>query len=178
MSINTFDSNAYSPSIARILAPERLPELGPGSPNEGMRSALAALTPESLGPAVRDRSMALACISGLWLLHDFLDESHRISQDLESPTGSFWHAVMHRREPDAPNSKYWWARVGAHPVLELLKSEAAAIGYSYRNPEEFVDFCERVRGSGLAEEELARLVQLLEWRMLFDWCFQRSTVAK
>jgi hypothetical protein len=78
---------------------------------------------------------------------------------------------MHRREPDASNSKYWWRQVGSHPVLELLKSEAPEIGYSYRNPQEFVDFCERVRGADSADEDLAKKVQLLEWQLLFDWCW-------
>lgn len=33
-----------------------------------------------------------------------------------------------------------------------------------------VDFCERVRGTGTADEELAKRVQLLEWKLLFNWC--------
>src|SRR5208282_3154263 len=46
-----------------------------------------------------------AMLAGLWLWHDGLDESHRISQGLSSPAGSFWHAIMHRREGDFSNSK-------------------------------------------------------------------------
>jgi hypothetical protein len=100
------------------------------------------------------------------------DESHRISQDDESdPDRNFWHAVMHRREPDASNSKYWWRRVGAHPVLDRLREHSPATGYDYATPFDFVDFCERVRGTGTAEEELARRVQLLEWQLLFGWCY-------
>ena len=92
----------YGPAVATLLTPERLPELGPGSPNLAVKAALQAL---DLSPA---------CRAGLWLLHDFLDQSHTISQDLETKEGSFWHAIMHRREPDASNSKYWWRIVGAH----------------------------------------------------------------
>jgi hypothetical protein len=88
--------------------------------------------------------------------------------------GAFWHGIMHRREPDAWNSKYWFRKVGRHPVLDMLVSEAPQIGYSYRNPEEFVDFCEGVRGTGSADEELARRVQLLEWQLLFDWCWNKA----
>ena len=64
--------------------------------------------------------MALACMAGLWLRHDFLDESHRISQDLENPSGSYWHGIMHRRELDFSNAKYWFRRVGMHRVFEPL----------------------------------------------------------
>lgn len=169
-----FQPSDYAPAIAALLLPERLPDLGPGQPNLAVKPLLTALRPESFGEGVRDPAMALACISGLWLLHDFLDESHAISQDLPSTTGSYWHAIMHRREPDASNSKYWWRQVGPHPVLELLKTEAPKIGYKFTNPPDFVDFCERTRGSGSADENLARRVQFLEWQLLFDWCFTKA----
>ena len=82
------------------------------------RAALAALAPESLvAPRkLADRDMARACLCGLWLAHNYLDESHRISQEIENPTGSFWHAIMHRREGDYSNSKYWFRRVGRQDV--------------------------------------------------------------
>lgn len=169
-----FDISAYSPAISSILREPRLPELGPGKPNLAMRSALDQLTPEKAFPSLSDRSMALGCISGLWLLHDFLDESHTISQELHSATGSYWHAIMHRREPDASNSKYWFRQVGSHPVLSQMASEVPALGYAVQSAFDFIDFCERVRGSGSPEEMLARRVQLLEWQLLFDWCYRQA----
>lgn len=158
----SFDPAAYGPALAGLLVPERLPELGPGSPNRPVQSALAAI------------ETSPACRAGLWLLHDFLDESHSLSQEIETAEGSFWHAIMHRREPDASNSKYWWRRVGSHPVLDRLVSEAPALGYEYTTPNAFVDFCEKHRGCGTEEESLARRVQLLEWRLLFDHCFRMA----
>ena len=119
-------------------------------------------------------SSALACHAGLWLYHDGLAESHAISQELDTPEGSFWHAVMHRREPDAWNSEYWWRKVGPHPVLDRLCEEAPAVGYEFTTPEAFVDFCERVRGTGTDDEELAQRVQLLEWQPLFDHCYRKA----
>ncbi|HEY3788482.1 MAG TPA: hypothetical protein VGL71_06485 [Urbifossiella sp.] len=154
-----FNPNVYGPAIAPLLESGRLPELGPGSPNLAMKAALESL------------DLSRLCRAGLWLSHDFLDESHAISQELETAEGSFWHAIMHRREPDASNSKYWWRRVGPHPVLKRLISEAPSIGYNYTNPLDFVDLCERVRGTNSAEEMLARRVQILEWQLLFDHCF-------
>ena len=106
----------------------------------------------------------------MWLLHDFLDQSHTISQDLETKEGSFWHAIMHRREPDASNSKYWWRIVGAHPVLDQLREQAPALGYAFTMPEAFVDFCERTRDTQSGDEHLAKRVQLFEWQLLFDHC--------
>src|SRR5215207_7144377 len=100
-----FDPTAYPPVFA-VLWTGRIPELGPGKPNESARTGLSALSLDSF-PTVRDREAAIGCISGLWLLHDFLDESHTISQDLPGWIGSYWHGIMHRREPDAGNAKYW-----------------------------------------------------------------------
>lgn len=71
--------------------------------------------------------MAEACLSGLWLLYNYLDQSHTISQDLPSSTGSYWHAIMHRREPDYSNAKYWFRRAGHHPAMDTLAEEASAL---------------------------------------------------
>jgi hypothetical protein len=172
-----FDPAAYGPAAAALLVPARVADLGPGTPNRAVRDRLARFDPAAdLGRPVRDADAARACLAGLWLYHDFLDESHTVSQDVPTADGSFWHAVMHRREPDAGNSKYWWRKVGPHPVLNLLVQQAPSLGYNYTNPLDFVDFCERVRDSGSAEEETARRVQLLEWHLLFDHCY-RSAVG-
>ena len=151
----------YPAAVAALLDVDHPPALGPGRPNLALRpqlvTACAALPP--------------ACAAGLWLRFDFLDESHAISQDLDTAEGSFWHAIMHRREPDASNSKYWWRRVGPHPVLNTLAEQALGLGYKYTGPFDFVDLCERVRGTGSTEEETAKRVQQLEWQLLFDHCF-------
>lgn len=160
-----FDPSAYGPAVAALLVEPRLMPLGPGTPVAAVRPQLAVL---DLPPA---------CAAGLWLYFDFLDESHKISQDDESdPDRNFWHAIMHRREPDPSNSKYWWRRVGSHPVLRQLVEQGPALGYTYTNPFDFVDFCERVRDSGTTDEELAKRVQLVEWQLLFDHCY-RLTVS-
>jgi len=158
----TFDPQAYGPAIAALLIPERVPDLGPGSPNRAAKAALEAIE----APA--------ACRAGLWLLHDFLDESHSISQDIDSKDGSFWHAIMHRREPDHDNSKYWWKRVGSHPILDRLRDASKAIGYTFISPYDFVDYCEAMRDTSGTGEDLARRVQLLEWQLLFDWCWKQK----
>lgn len=163
------------PILKELVEGRPLAVLGPGKPIEAMRSKLAAVGAESFAPPrVKDAEMASACLAGLWLAYDFLDESHRVSQELDTAEGSFWHAILHRREPDAWNSKYWWRRVGAHGVVEQVREKAGAMGYRYTTPEAFVDYVERVRGSGSAEEMLARRVQGVEWELLFDWCYSHS----
>ena len=154
----------YPPAVAELLAIDHPTSLGPGAPAEALRARIKAAC--ALLPP--------ACAAGLWLRFDFLEESHAISQEDEgNPDRDFWHAIMHRREPDASNSKYWWRRVGAHPVLAQLRARAGEVGYSFTTPEAFVDFCEKVRGSGSVDEEVAKRVQRLEWDLLFAWCFER-----
>ncbi len=157
-----FDPTTYGPDVAGLLSEPRLAELGPGTPVTAVRKTLQSLELPAL------------CRSGLWLYFDFLHESHEISQEIETADGSFWHAIMHRREPDAWNSKYWLRRVGSHPVLQQLVERCPAIGYDYTNPQAFVDICERVRGTNSPDEELAKRVQLLEWQLLFDHCYRKA----
>lgn len=158
-----FDPATYGPDVAALLAEPRLAPLGPGEPVAALRPQLAAL------------DVPPACRAGLYLYFDFLSESHAISQEDEgNPDRDFWHAIMHRREPDASNSKYWWRRVGPHPVLAQLREHAPALGYGFTTPEEFVDLCEKVRDTGSAFEEKAKQVQLLEWQLHFDWCWRHG----
>src|SRR3954447_7892804 len=89
-----------------------------GAGNTVAKDLLESTQPADLvGETVVRPDDARAMLSGLWLYFDWLDESHRISQDLPSATGSFWHAIMHRREGDFSNSKYWYARCQGHPAL-------------------------------------------------------------
>lgn len=193
--MNDFQPQKYGPAVAELLVPERLAELGPGTPNEAVRPKLAALTPGEIVPGARDPAMAAACLAGLWLYHDFLDESHSISQEIPTTTGSYWHGIMHRREPDFGNSKYWFRRVGRHPVYALvaedarrearasepLAAEAACLAEGDEwNPDRFVDLCETVSRGGRrggvqpASELLCRRIALCEWKRLFDYCFLQA----
>jgi hypothetical protein len=147
-------------AVRELLALPYPVSLGPGAPDPALRARLVSAAAE-LPPAAA---------AGLWLRFDFLDESHAISQAAETPECNCWHAIVHRREPDAWNSKYWWRRVGNHPVLDRVRERAPGVGYAFTTPEAFVDFCERARGTGSADEETARRVQALEWQLLFDHC--------
>jgi hypothetical protein len=187
---STFDLSSFSPVVAELLQAPRFNPLGPGRPNLGLQSRLEALSLETcFAPRpVRDRGMASACLAALWLRHDFLDESHRISQATHTPTGSYWHGIMHRREPDFGNAKYWFQRVGQHPVFPTLHSAAARLTSGVDLPAEarflatqvswdpfaYVDLCERCLGESSAAEGLCRQVQQLEWEILFDYCYRQA----
>src|SRR5262245_49350077 len=186
-----FDPAAYGPAVAELLREPRLAPLGPGRPDRAARPLLEALTDEALfaGRPVRDGDMAAACRAGLWLYHDFLDESHTISQEIATPTGNYWHGLMHRREPDFGNSAYWFRRVGSHPVYGPLRVEAAGLAADAPgqaaflarqvnwDPFAFIDVCEASDDEKAPCHHLCRLVQHAEWRLLFDFCW-KSAVSR
>jgi hypothetical protein len=180
-----FDPTAYAPAIAALL---REPRLDAGQPSRDLRTELEKLASDStFAPhRVRDRSMADACRAGLWLYHNFLDESHTISQELHTPTGSYWHALMHRREPDYDNAKYWFRRVGAHPVFDALRSAAAELAVDAPpsvaflrtqaawEPFAFVDLCAAALVGQSPCIDLCLQIQKREWELLFDWCYRQA----
>ena len=182
-----FQPSSYGPVIASILGESRLMPLGPGNSNMKVKSQLQALTVEQAfgGQAIQDQDMAKCCLAGLWLYHDFLDESHTLSQEIHPNTGSYWHGIMHRREPDYANAKYWFRRVGDHPVFRALAVDAKEIAagdsagsakfltrQSSWDPFAFIDLCEEATGSPL--EMLCRQVQQREWELLFDFSYLQA----
>jgi hypothetical protein len=183
-----FNASAYGPAAAALLQSAPCNALGRGVPVATRRTALAELKPEAVvAPhALRNPDMALACLAGLWLRYDFLDESHAISQSLENPTGSFWHAIVHRREGDFSNSKYWFRRVGKHAVYGPLAAAARQLaeqgapgrwaGYLLERtdwePFRFVELCQRARDDAPAVRDLCMQIQQREWELLFDDCYR------
>ena len=68
---------------------------------------------------------AKACIkAGLLEWNDDIHASHDICQDIYSKTGSYWHGIMHRREPDYGNAKYWYYKFPGYPTFDDLRAFA------------------------------------------------------
>jgi hypothetical protein len=182
------DTQRFGPVVAALVAERRLNPLGPGSPDLDRQAQLEALRLETaFAPyAVRDEHMAMACLAGLWLYYNFLEESHQVSQDIPTPTGSYWHGLMHRREPDFGNAAYWFRQVGRHPVFEPLRAAAAQVAaaadlepaarflveQAQWDPFAFVNLCEHVLEGQSQSEALCREIQLREWETLFEHCYR------
>ena len=182
--LRLFDPTRYGKDVEAILAldghGERLmPLTSKSCSSEEARTVLTMKNPVSIFPAAAHPEAAL---SGLWLYFSCFDESHSISQDLETPEGSYWHGILHRQEPDAGNAAYWFRRVGSHPTFEPLRSAALNIVAAHSHvkkfpvgetwdPFEFIEFCEYGRQRpGSEEEQTAREIQRAEWQLLFDHC--------
>lgn len=188
-SVFRFDAAAYGPVFEPLLREQPPNPLGPGNPLQEFHKQLAPVTLENAFAHARivDERGAMACLAGLWLKYDFLEESHDISQQIETPTGSYWHGVMHRREPDYGNAKYWFRRVGKHPVFEPLWTAAHAEAAATPGPEasgltswgswdpfRFVDLCQQAAGDKGPFQLLCRVIALREWELLFDHSYREA----
>jgi hypothetical protein len=127
-----------------------------------------------------------AALAGLYLYFSCRDDAHEVAQSDSSVEGSYWHAIVHRQEPDAGNSSYWFQRTGDHPLFPRLREAAeviraahpdAALKFSKSwDPFAFVDICEQARRQPGSELERAALeIQRAEWQLLFDYCARRSS---
>lgn len=140
-----------------------------GPPHEAKRDSLARFNPRTdFGFTALDTDAARLAHAALWLRYDFFEESHAVFQAIATAEGSYWHAILHRREPDAANARYWLRRVGRHPVLAEM---ADRLGRAW-DAEEFFAHCARHRHrNDDIERELIR-IQWMEWQALYDYCLR------
>ena len=180
--------------VARLVVREPLPPLAPKNVwdlnlADEIDSANAR---QIFSQPPDDPEAELAIKAGLLLWVDDLERSHSLSQRIPSQTGSYWHGIMHRREPDFGNSKYWFRRVGQHPAFNTLGHEVIRLlqsqgdGYSQTlkseievngwDPFGFVDRCERAICGRESPEaiQLLEKIQLMEIENLLLWCLKTS----
>jgi len=172
-------------AIKQLFATEEPAALGP-QPRAGVLSEsdlnarLNAWLPQSKLPSARQQVVRALLL--LW--HDHLEASHQIAQGVENAEGSFVHALMHRREPDGWNSKYWWRRVGDHPAFAEISRRVAAqlstvgdhplraqlVPGDEWHPAAFVDACEAAwEQRDTARIRLLRQLQQLEAEALLEY---------
>lgn len=150
---------------------------------------------DHIRPGTSPETVALK--GGLILWQGLLHQSHEYSQTIEGDGqfrhGDYWHAIMHRMEPDDMNAKYWFRRVGTHPVSNLMTKLVTAIIEApetpdvvrsaftklifkkqvYKGPDstgswdafEFVDLCSQLRKQE-TEPLLTWTLKLQQWEML------------
>ncbi len=117
-------------------------------------------------------------LAGLWLYADDLDRAHTLAQGDNTPTGSFWHAVVHRREGDFDNARYWYRKAGQHPAMNNIDLTGGGAGSGtdvakYR-PSELVDRVERGEAEHRGQQPALVSQQRKEWKALFEWCAAHS----
>ena len=172
----------YGPVFESLIDTSRVAAIDEGVSNREIYAALQKLSIDNaFTDPIIDEDYAAACISGVWLWNDFLDESHTISQEIHTTTGSFWHGIMHRRERDYSNSKYWFRKVRYHKVFDAVAQQAVELaGGSDRyalldgeswNPYAFVDLCQQAAHGAPTVLSYCQAVTRVEWELLFDYCY-------
>ena len=162
---------SYSPLVDKIIRTAPEPALGPGTLNAAGMEAVESVAAEDLFPGghIQDHDYAFCCLAACFLLQDELDRAHQLAQQVETPSGSFWHGIMHRREGDFSNAKYWFRQAGAHPVFDALKYE---FGDDYGSPYSFVDRVEAAQAHNFEDKVSCLEIQKREWTLLFDHCWE------
>ena len=138
-------------------------------PNEILWSCLASPEPPELGQGPRTQIQPLAVLqddlslffknhsiepgrahrlrAAALLYHDHHDEAHDLDQELPDADGALIHGILHRREPDYWNAKYWFRRFVAHPAHLALGKRLRSLATTpaeleSADPFGFVDACE------------------------------------
>ncbi len=151
-----------------------------------VRSDLQSLAPAdqilsrdalTLFPRARHGQAALA---GLLLRAGCWTESHNVAQNIDTVEGSYWHAILHRMEPDSFNASYWFRRVGKHAIFpSLLRSASEVVNtkglkhWHLKNTWDaflFIEWCDEAREKGGPAAAAVVDIQMAEWQLLFDWC--------
>lgn len=162
--------------------------------DEQIASDITAMQPDELvGGTVIDLSYAAATDAGLLLWADCLEKSHKLIQEISTETGCYWHGIMHRREPDYNNARYWFQRTGEHAAFPEVYAQAlddltqdgapesrkllsTLEGWGIWEPELFIQLVEQAgNGYGPGEIRALEIVQLAEIRALLDWCWAQAT---
>jgi hypothetical protein len=115
--------------------------------------------------------------AALFYACDAIAESHRIVQDAGGDEGAYWHGMIHRREGDFDNARYWFRRAGILPFFGELHHQAgnvAAVVASQSNwdPYLFTGLCEQDRfGDTDARSGLLKL-QRIEFDVAFGYLWR------
>jgi hypothetical protein len=132
-------------------------------------------------PALDSRYCALSR-GAILIWHDHFEAAHELAQEEENADGSLLHAIIHRREPDLSNARYWFRRVGnTHPsfgcITEKVKITLMGMGQDLLAKQlmpkdqwsamAFVDLVEdALRRDDAAYDHLLRQIQAAEF-----YCF-------
>lgn len=163
------------PPLRSLLDRQDLPALTRKRPSDAhlLERLLAQIRQTMIAPKpLPDSDGGRLLIAGVLLWHDFWDEAHNIAQEIETQEGSYWHGIVHRREPDAANARYWFRQVGRHAIFPELRESSREVapdrikGKTW-DPFAFIDLCESARKSKDSDLELVcRRIQKAEFELL------------
>ena len=129
-----------------------------------------------------DSQMFALVRGGLFYALDALPDAHAIIQEAGDDEGAYWHGMLHRREGDFDNARYWFRRAGVMPFFSEMHRAAGAHSdtmsrQSNWDPYLFTGQCEQARfGADELAGEMAAL-QRIEFNAIFDYCWRQSALG-
>lgn len=167
----------YSPLVDDLLTDEdlllRLKPTEPGPVDALLRIRSADESELTGGAVLAHASHPHLIRAGLFYAYDAIDESHRIVQGIATDVASYWHGMLHRREGDFENARYWFRRTGRLGMFTEMHSRSAGVSPLMGrqmdwDPYVLVGQCEQARfGADLNQKELLAL-QRIEFEVMFD----------
>ena len=116
--------------------------------------------------------------AGLFYYHNALDDAHKQAQVDEGDLAAYWHGMIHRREGDFENARYWMRRAGEQPVFQEMQHRASDAAphmgrQSNWDPYLFIHLCEQYKyGEHEYRKEIGHL-QKVEFAVMFDYVWRR-----
>ena len=120
--------------------------------------------------------------AGLFYYHNALPDSHREAARDEGDLASYWHGMVHRREGDFENARYWMRRAGEQPVFQEMQARASdgaphMARQSNWDPFLFIHLCEQYKyGEAEYKKEIGHL-QRVEFAVMFDYVWRRCVAS-
>jgi len=193
--LGTVRSMSGMAEIYKLLNTPEPPGLGPG-PRAGVEAenALNKNLDQLLKRSAlsEDKQQRIRALVLLW--HDHLEPAHVIAQEVDNADGAFVHGIMHRREPDYGNAKYWFRRVGDHSTFPEIATKVSALlepaverqlreqllPRGRWDPFAFVDACEKVasRPNSDGQQQLLRDIQRVESETLLEFFFKPARASE
>ncbi|HWB59515.1 MAG TPA: hypothetical protein VG733_08485 [Chthoniobacteraceae bacterium] len=131
------------------------------------------------GREIKNAQMLALVRAALVYACDGLSESHMIVQAIPGDEAAYWHGMIHRREGDFDNARYWFRRTGAMGVFDDLHRRASAVSSVVAaqagwDAYLYTGLCEQEK---YGEHELTNTcvkLQAIEFRAMFDDVWRKS----
>lgn len=175
--------DGYSDFIDRLLLnPDLLGKLTPTEPvSWELPGKIRDATDEVLGGGkeIGDKKMFALVRGSLFYAVDALDDAHRIFQDDPGDLGSYWHGMMHRREGDFDNARYWFRRAGRLPIFDRMHGAAANLSANMAKQSSWdayllTGMCEQAKFGDTDAIPECRRLQRVEFDELLNYCWRQS----
>ena len=120
--------------------------------------------------------------AGLFYYHNDLPDAHKEAQKDEGDLAAYWHGMVHRREGDFENARYWMRRAGEQPVFQEMQGRASDgaphMGRQGNwDPYLFIHLCEQYKyGEHEYRKEIGHL-QKVEFAVMFDYVWRQCVAT-